>query len=48
MYEISKCFYSPRPEKRKRKRKRKREDIDKMNNEKGFRKKVEIYNFSKA
>ena len=37
MYEISKCFYSPRPEKRKRKRKR--EDIDKMNDEKGFRKK---------
>ena len=44
MYEISKCFYSPRPEKRKRKGK----DIDKMNNEKGFRKKVEIYNSSKA
>ena len=36
MYEISNGLYSPRPEKEKRKKKK---DIDKMNDEKGFRKK---------
>ena len=39
MYEISNGFYSPRPEKKKRKKKRRRKDIDKMDDEKGFRKK---------